>query len=86
MPEKLTKRAVDGLAPLGKVYVSWDSEIPGFGVKVQPSGRKIYVFKYRVGGGRAARRREPIIGVHGAVTADQACSIARSWALAVACG
>ena len=54
---KLTKRAVDALKPSEKRFVAWDSEISGFGVRVAPSGRKTYLLKYRVGGGRSGRVR-----------------------------
>ena len=37
---KLTKRAVDALNPQAKAYVAYDSELPGFGVRVMPSGHK----------------------------------------------
>ena len=34
----LTKRTVDRLAVNGKDAVFWDNELPGFGVRVYPSG------------------------------------------------
>ena len=58
-------------------YVTWDTEISGFGIMISPTGRKSYLFCYRVGGGRS---REPMIGVHGNVTPDQARDITRRWA------
>ena len=43
MPERqylnLSKRIVDRLAVDGKDAVSWDRKLPGFGVRVYPSGR-----------------------------------------------
>jgi len=36
----LSKRTVDGCHPSDKRYKVWDSELPGFGVRVQPSGVK----------------------------------------------
>ncbi len=83
---KLTKRAVDALKPAEARFVAWDSEISGFGLRVSPTGRKSYVFRYRASGGRSGRSREPVIGVHGAITPDQAREIARSWAALVAAG
>lgn len=83
---KLTKRAVDALKPSEKRFVAWDSEISGFGVRVAPSGRKTYVLKYRVGGGRSGRVRWAVIGAHGTLTPDQARETARRWASDVAAG
>lgn len=67
---KITKSKVDALTPQDARYVLWDSQVVGFGVKVSPAGRKSYVFKYRVNGGRGGRSREPVIGVHGNLTQD----------------
>jgi len=83
---KLTKRAVDALKPSAARYVAWDTELAGFGVRVSPTGRKSYVFRYRASGGRSGRSREPVIGVHGPITPDQAREIARTWAALVAAG
>lgn len=88
MPEKIKiqKRSVDNLKPTGERYVVWDTEIPGFCVRVGASGSKAYVLKYRVGGGRSGRVRWGVIGMHGALTPDQARDTARQWAAEVASG
>lgn len=65
---KLTKRTVDQLAPGPVEMVHWDDELRGFGVRVWPSGRKVYVVMSRVKG----RLRRITIGPHGPVTAEQA--------------
>lgn len=65
---KLTKRLVDGLEPAEKDYFEWDDELPGFGVRVWPTGRKTYVAQYRAG--RQTRRFK--IGVHGPLTVEEA--------------
>lgn len=45
---KLTKTIVDNLkAPAGGDAWVWDSEVEGFGVRIQASGRKTYVVRYR---------------------------------------
>jgi integrase len=65
---KLTKRAVDALEPGSPDYFVWDAELPGFGVRVWPSGRKVYVAQYRAG----SRTRRVKIGRHGALTVEEA--------------
>jgi len=65
---KLTKRAVDGVrASEDEVFV-WDSELPGFGLRIMPSGRKTYLVQYRADG----RTRRVALGPHGVFTAEQA--------------
>lgn len=83
---KLTKRSVDAVKPTGKRFVVWDNAIAGFGVRVTPAGHKTYIFKYRVGGGRAGRVRWGVIGQHGPLTPDQAREIAQQWAADIAAG
>ncbi|UDF28466.1 UNVERIFIED_ORG: Arm DNA-binding domain-containing protein [Roseateles sp. XES5] len=64
---KLTKRVVDGLEPKEKDFFQWDDELPGFGVRVWPTGRKTYVAQYRSGG----QTRRFKIGVHGPLTVEE---------------
>ena len=77
--QRLSKRLIDGLAPREGEYVIWDCLLTGFGVRVRPSGKKTYILKYRVHGGRGGTVRKPTIGVHGPVTCDEARKIAKSW-------
>ncbi|MDX0409236.1 DUF4102 domain-containing protein [Sinorhizobium medicae] len=65
---KLTKKVVDGLEAREKDYFEWDDELPGFGVRVWPTGRKTYVAQYRAG--KQTRRFK--IGVHGPLTVEEA--------------
>ena len=52
--------------------MTFDSELPGFCLKVTPAGRKVYQVRYRMGG-RSAPLRTYTIGRHGAPwTAEQA--------------
>ena len=70
---KLTKRAIDALEPAAADYFKWDGELPGFGVRVWPTGRKVYVAQYRAGG----RVRRFKLGVHGVLTVEEARKEAR---------
>src|ERR1022692_3293178 len=68
---KLTKSAIDALPIPGKDTVYWDSAAPGFGVKVTPKGRKVFIVLYRVAGA-GSRLRKYTIGPYGRVTLHQA--------------
>lgn len=83
---KITKRTVDALKAGEDRFTVWDTEVSGFGVRVATTGKKSYVLKYRVGGGRAGRVRWAMIGTHGTLTPDQARETAKIWAAEVAAG
>src|SRR5205085_6411819 len=51
--------------------VYWDAVCPGFGVKVTPKGRKVFIVMYRTGGS-GSRVRKYTIGPFGRVTLHQA--------------
>ncbi len=66
MRGKITKRAVDALAPKnGGEVVLWDQEIRGFGIRARTGGAKTYILHYRAGTGRGAPLRKLTIGKHG---------------------
>jgi hypothetical protein len=66
MRGKITKRSVDALKLAGGAEaVLWDTELKGFGVRVQRGGAKSYVLHYRAGTGRGATLRKLTIGRHG---------------------
>ncbi len=65
---RLTKRVVDQASANSKAASLWDDELKGFGLRVWPSGRKVYIVKCRIKG----RQRFITIGPHGPVTAEQA--------------
>jgi hypothetical protein len=52
----ITKRHINALLPTDREYFVWDRDLKGFGLRVQPTGEKSYVVKYRPGGGRKGRR------------------------------
>ena len=64
----ISKRTVDGLSVADKDAVFWDRELPGFGVRVYPSGAKVYVVQCR----RDGKSRRVTLGRHGVISADQA--------------
>jgi integrase len=68
---KLTKSALDGLPKPTKDIVYWDTGSPGFGVKVTPKGRKVFIVLYRTAGA-GSRLRKYTIGPYGRVTLHQA--------------
>ncbi|MCY4497334.1 MAG: Arm DNA-binding domain-containing protein [Rhodospirillaceae bacterium] len=64
----ISKRTVDALTAEGGDAVFWDRDLPGFGVRVYPSGRKVYVVQSR--GPRGPRR--VTLGPHGELAAGTA--------------
>jgi integrase len=68
---RITKRAVDAAHPASKDTYLWDDELSGFGLKITPARRKVYLVQYRVGG-RRGRTRRVTIGQHGELTPTSA--------------
>ena len=68
----LTKKAIDAFKYAGKGAsrdVRWDDAMPGFGVRIYPSGRKAFVLSYRAAG----KKRLVTLGTYGRdLTLDQA--------------
>ena len=64
----LSKRIIDRLSVDDKDTVFWDRDLPGFGIRVYPSGAKVYVVQTRVFG----RSKRVTVGRHGKLSADQA--------------
>jgi len=73
---KLTKRVVDAASPCERDGYLWDDDLKGFGLKITPAGRKVYLIQYRIGG-RKGRTRRVTIGQHGTLTPDEARSQAK---------
>ena len=69
----LTKRVVDASVPRNDRYYVWDSLLPGFGLRVEKSGAKTFIVRYRAeGGGRTAAQRLVTVGRFGPLTPEQA--------------
>ena len=60
---KITKRTVEALRPADRDAFLWDSDCKGFGVKVTPAGKVVYLLQYRLGG-RGSPTRRYTIGAH----------------------
>jgi integrase len=65
---KLTKRTVDASQPEAERYILWDSVLKGFGLRVEASGTKAFLVRYRIAG----RKRFVTIGRFGQLTPEQA--------------
>ncbi|EPX82840.1 Site-specific recombinase XerD [Rubellimicrobium thermophilum DSM 16684] len=65
---RITKRLVDAAEARATEYFVWDSDIPGFGLRVLPSGRKGYAVQYRAG----RRSRRISLGPSTVLTCEQA--------------
>ncbi|HSQ21071.1 MAG TPA: site-specific integrase, partial [Blastocatellia bacterium] len=65
---KITKRSVEALKVMSKDYIAFDTDLPGFGVRVMPSGKRFFLVQYR----RHGRTRRVMIGQFGVVTAELA--------------
>ncbi len=61
---KLTKRRVDAIVAGPRPREVWDDELKGFGVRVHPTGRKVFIVMTRVQG----RQVRVTIGQHGPFT------------------
>jgi hypothetical protein len=66
---KLTKRFIEAAEIQSKDYFIFDSELPCFGVRVMPSGRKSYVIQYRA---ERKKVRRKSLGMHGVVPLEEA--------------
>ena len=64
----ISRRTVESLE-VERDTVYWDSELPGFGVRIYPTGSRVYVAQTRAGG-RPAKR--VTLGRHGVITAEEA--------------
>ncbi len=61
MGVKLTKRVIEAAEPASSDQHLWDTEVKGFGLKVTPAGRKVFLLQYRMGG-RVAKTERCTIG------------------------
>jgi integrase len=70
----LTKRVVEAICPCPERQLFlWDAKVPGFGLRILPSGRRSYIFQYRT---KSRQQRRIVLGVHGPLTTDIARGMA----------
>src|SRR5215203_6207795 len=75
--QKLSKSKVEEISPAARDVVVWDTDLPGFGVRVKLTGVRSYIVQYRNRATGASKRMT--IGQHGPLlTFDQAKRQARA--------
>lgn len=74
---RLNKTLVDRAEPGSR---TWDSEVPGFGLRVTDAGTKSFIFQFR---SRANEQGRIVIGRYPSMTVDQARKTAREHRVAV---
>lgn len=68
---RLTKAAIDNAKPEVRDAFLWDATLRGLGVKITPSGSKVFIYQYRMGG-RGSKLRRFTIGRYGELTLEAA--------------
>jgi integrase len=79
--DPITVETVASVKPRSSDWIMWDGgdgAVKGLGLKVTPTGKKIYILKYRMAGGRAAPTRRFTIGDSGGWTPKTARIKARA--------
>ncbi|MBN9564797.1 MAG: tyrosine-type recombinase/integrase [Alphaproteobacteria bacterium] len=67
---KLTRKIIDELKPdLSKERCLWDTEIKGFGIRIQKSDKKTFIYVYRNSSGKLRKFK---LGNYGSLTVEQA--------------
>ena len=76
---KISRRSTIAIPPVEKPTVFYDTELTGFGLKVQPSGASSWIIEYRPGaGGRSVTARRLVLGKFNTLTPDEARKLAAS--------
>src|SRR5690606_7366965 len=76
---KLTKSAVDALEPGDRPRIVRDTEIKGFGVRINRRGGKVWIVEYRPGsGGRGVHTKRVKIGATNVLTVEEARKAAKT--------
>ena len=81
---KLTARTISAVRPKATPFILYDPDLPGFGLRVMPTGFKSWVVEWRPkGAGRAAGKRRLTLGSAAVVPAIEARSRAKDTLAAV---
>ena len=87
MPKiKLTKRAVDAIGVVEKPTYFFDADLPGFFLRVMPTGARAWGLEYRAGSGRGAPKKRITIAAFGKLAPEEARTAAKRLAADVAKG
>ncbi|WOH55286.1 integrase family protein [Bradyrhizobium sp. BWC-3-1] len=70
--QTITKTLVDSLEKRTGEYTIWDAKLPGFGVRVRPTGAKSFIIVYRAGTGRTAPVRRLTLAAVGKIAPEVA--------------
>jgi integrase len=70
---KLTKRIAETAPVKSTAYFVWCSDLPGFGVRLHPTGKRVYYADYR---NKAGARKRMSLGTHGKITTEEARKLA----------
>jgi integrase len=74
---KFTHSYLDKLKPSeNKQYYVFDDELPGLGLRVNPTGRKMFIFQGYAGN----KQRRVTLGQYGQITLKTAQDLAKTWA------
>jgi integrase len=84
---RFTKRTLDLAVPKTRPFFLWDGHLKGLGARIDPSGAKTFVLRYRPKShGANSPKRFITIGRYGVLTVDEARNRAREILGAVASG
>ena len=83
---KISKRTIDALMASGARKPIRDDDVKGFQARLNANGSLSYLVEYRAGRGRGFPVRRIVLGKHGALTPDQARSLAKKTLASVLAG